>query len=98
MGRFVIKFNDSWKDLDFNVRSLTLKPDDTLLAYTDGVTDSRNPAGEAFTKEQLLKIVGNSSGAAGDLIQKIKSRLDEHILDADQFDDITVVALRRQSE
>ena len=85
-----------YPDLDFKVRSLTLNPHDMLLAYTDGVTDSRNSAGDAFTKEQLLKTLENSSGAAGDLIQKIKFRLDEHILDAKQFDDITLVALRRQ--
>jgi serine phosphatase RsbU (regulator of sigma subunit) len=39
--------------------------------------------------------VENSSRTAEDLIFKIKSRLDEHIFGADQFDDITIVALRR---
>ena len=86
-----------YPDLDFDVRSLILKPNDMLLAYTDGVTDSRNPAGDAFTKEQLVKMVGNSSGTAKDLIHKIKSRIEDHILGADQFDDVTLVALRRQS-
>ncbi len=87
-----------YPDLDFSVRSLTLKPEDMLLAYTDGVTDSRNPAGDPFTKEQLLAIAGDLSGTARNLVDRIKSRLDEHILDAEQFDDITLVALRRQHE
>jgi sigma-B regulation protein RsbU (phosphoserine phosphatase) len=85
-----------YPDLDFKVRSITLEPDDMLLVYTDGATDARNRAGDAFTKKQLLKIVGNSSRTAEDLIYKIKSRIDEHIHGADQFDDITMVALRRK--
>jgi sigma-B regulation protein RsbU (phosphoserine phosphatase) len=85
-----------YPDLDFKVRTITLEPDDMLLAYTDGVTDARNTAGDAFTKKQLLKIVENSSRTAEDLIFKIKSRIDEHIFGADQFDDITIVALRRK--
>jgi len=85
-----------YPDLDFKVRSITLEPDDMLLVYTDGATDARNRAGDAFTKKQLLKIVENSSRTAEDLIDKIKSRIDEHIFGADQFDDITMVALRRK--
>jgi len=85
-----------YPDLDFKVRTITLEPDDMLLAYTDGVTDARNTAGDVFTKKQLLKIVENSSRTAEGLIFKIKSRIDEHIFGADQFDDITIVALRRK--
>ncbi|MDX2502548.1 MAG: SpoIIE family protein phosphatase [Deltaproteobacteria bacterium] len=85
-----------YPDLDFNVRSVTLAPDDMLLVYTDGVTDARNKAGDAFTKKQLLKLVGNSSRTAQEMVSKIKSRISEHISDEDQFDDITIVALRRK--
>jgi sigma-B regulation protein RsbU (phosphoserine phosphatase) len=67
-----------------------------LTVYTDGVTDAQNTAGETFTKKQLLKIAENSSRTAQDLIRKIKTRIDEHILGADQFDDITIVALHRK--
>jgi len=87
-----------YPDLDFKVRTITLAPDDLLLVYTDGVTDARNRAGEAFTKERLLKMAGNSSRTAVDLIDTIKSRLDKHIFGADQFDDITIVALRRKAQ
>jgi serine phosphatase RsbU (regulator of sigma subunit) len=30
------------------------------------------------------------------MVSKIKSRISEHISDEDQFDDITIVALRRK--
>ena len=85
-----------YPNLDFKIRSITLQPEDTLLIYTDGVTDAQNTTGEAFTKKRLTKIAENSSRTAQDLIHKIKARIDEHILGADQFDDITIVVLRRK--
>jgi serine phosphatase RsbU (regulator of sigma subunit) len=85
-----------YPNLDFKTRTINLEPDDMLLVYTDGVTDAQNTAGETFTKKQLIKIAENSSRTAQDLIRKIKTRIDEHILGADQFDDITIVALRRK--
>jgi len=85
-----------YPNLEFKTGTIDLEPDDMLLVYTDGATDAQNTAGETFTKKQLLKIAENSSRTAQGLIRKIKSRLDEHILGADQFDDITIVALRRK--
>jgi serine phosphatase RsbU (regulator of sigma subunit) len=85
-----------YPNLDFKTGTINLEPDDMLLVYTDGVTDAQNTAGETFTKEQLLKTAENSSRTARGLIRKIQTRIDEHILGADQFDDITIVALRRK--
>jgi serine phosphatase RsbU (regulator of sigma subunit) len=77
-----------YPNLEFKTGTINLEPDDMLLVYTDGVTDAQNTAGETFTRKQLIKIAANSSRTAQDLIRKIKSRIDEHILGADQFDDI----------
>jgi serine phosphatase RsbU (regulator of sigma subunit) len=41
-------------------------------------------------------MAGNSFATAEDLITKIKIRVNEHIADENQFDDITVMALRRK--
>jgi len=85
-----------YPNLEFKIGTINLEPDDLWLVYTDGVTDAQNTAGETFTKKQLIKIAEKSSRTAQDLIRKIKTRIDEHILGADQFDDITIVALRRK--
>ena len=82
--------------LEFKTDSVILAPQDTLLVYTDGVTDAQNKAGVAFSKERLLDLAENSFVTAEDLITKIKTGLNEHIADENQFDDITVMALRRE--
>jgi sigma-B regulation protein RsbU (phosphoserine phosphatase) len=72
-------------------------PQDTLLVYTDGITDAQNKAGAAFTKDRLIHLAENSFATAEDLITKIKTRVNEHISGENQFDDITIAALRRRT-
>lgn len=84
----------------FTARSLTLQPGDTLLAYTDGVTDAMNAADESFGRERLLASLLASlkeTPAAGPahLVGEIAARLHEFTAPAEQFDDITLLALRR---
>jgi serine phosphatase RsbU (regulator of sigma subunit) len=86
-----------YPNMEFKTSSIVIEPQDTLLVYTDGVTDAQNKAGEAFSKERLLALAGNSSVTAEDLITKIKIRVNEHISGENQFDDITVMALRRKT-
>ena len=85
-----------YPDLAFETGSIILAPRDTLLVYTDGVTDAQNKAGEAFTRKRLTDLTQNSFTTAEDLIAGIKTTLNEHIAGENQFDDITVMALRRR--
>jgi serine phosphatase RsbU (regulator of sigma subunit) len=85
-----------YPDLEFKTRTVQLEREDILLVYTDGVTDARNKAGEAFTKERLHHLIQTSSQSAEELIRSIKARINDHILNENQFDDITIMALRRR--
>jgi serine phosphatase RsbU (regulator of sigma subunit) len=86
-----------YPNLEFKTGSIIMEPQDTLLVYTDGVTDAQNKAGAAFTKNRLIDLAGNSFATAEDLITKIKTRVNEHISGENQFDDITIMALRRRA-
>ncbi len=79
----------------FKLGHTRLEPGDILFAYTDGVTDARSPAGEFFTEQRLFDVVAAGAPSAGALVSDIEARLKAHIADAPQFDDITMVALRR---
>jgi serine phosphatase RsbU (regulator of sigma subunit) len=86
-----------YPDLEFKTRTVTLEPEDVLLVYTDGVIDARNRAGEAFGKNRLQDLIGDSSLPAEELIKKINTRINDHIQNENQFDDITIMALRRKA-
>ena len=85
-----------YPDLEFKTRTVRLEPQDSLVVYTDGVTDARNKSGDAFTKKRLLDLLVGSAFSAQDIIQVIKTRINDHILGESQFDDITILALRRK--
>lgn len=84
-----------YPDLDFKTRQVTLERGDMLLVYTDGVIDARNKAGEMFSRNKLMDLLAESPQSAKDLINRIKTHLNDHILGENLFDDITIMALRR---
>jgi serine phosphatase RsbU (regulator of sigma subunit) len=81
----------------FDVRNIQLEPEDVLLAYTDGVVDAQNKAGESFTKYRLTELVTKSYPSAKALIDKISVQITDHNIGQDQFDDITILAIRRKT-
>src|SRR5262249_22217420 len=43
-------------DEAYDLGAVVLEPGDVLLAYTDGVTDARDPGGAFFTERRLLSL------------------------------------------
>lgn len=80
----------------FKMGHAQLDPGDLLFAYTDGVTDARSPAGAFFTEKRLFDLVGHGAPSAEAMVGGVEAQLHAHIADAPQFDDITMIALRRQ--
>jgi serine phosphatase RsbU (regulator of sigma subunit) len=79
----------------FNIEQAQLESGDMLVVYTDGVTDALNPAGEMFGWEKLAALLAQSVPSAPALLNQIESSLRVHIAGANQYDDITLLAVRR---
>jgi PAS domain S-box-containing protein len=75
--------------------SLALEPGDTLVLYTDGMTDARDPSGERFGEERLIAAL--QVAARGDGAEAVAAALDEMVAAFDQDsnrDDRAIVVLR----
>jgi serine phosphatase RsbU (regulator of sigma subunit) len=83
--------------ISFKIRQTQLEAGEILLGYTDGVTEACAADGSFFTMQQLLSILDKPSVSASDLLDRIANSLQEHSGDAEQFDDITLLAVRRMS-
>lgn len=71
-----------------------LRPGDLLLAFTDGVTEAVNPAGEEWGVEGLQRAASRDrGGSADDIVHAIFSSMDE-FWHARLTDDATVLVLR----
>ncbi len=74
---------------------LTLAPGDTLVLYTDGVTEAMNPADEEFGYERLDKALASSgTRSTSDILSDVFAAVDRFADGAEQADDITALALR----
>jgi sigma-B regulation protein RsbU (phosphoserine phosphatase) len=71
-------------------------PGDTLLLYTDGVTEAMNPAGEEFGEERLRSLVaGNTGLPLEELLALIEREAAAFQGSGDFSDDFTLLALRK---
>jgi len=83
--------------LNFDLQQTHMEKGDILLGYTDGVIEASAPDGSFFSAGRLGSILDNPYPSASDLLDRIAESLQQHIGEADQFDDITLLAIRRLS-
>ena len=84
-------------DSTYEEKVVRLEPGDFVIAYTDGVTEATNPAGEAWGIQGLLRAAAgwapkNSDDAEG-LVRLILNSMDDFSLKC-QSDDVTLAVLR----
>jgi phosphoserine phosphatase RsbU/P len=83
-------------DYRYEMAETTLEPGETVILYTDGVTDAMNAAGDRIGDaaiRQAICCAGPGAQAVGDAVVKAVQR---HVADRPQFDDITLVCLARK--
>jgi phosphoserine phosphatase RsbU/P len=80
---------------NFAVKEMTFQRNDLLLAFTDGLPDAIDADKRRFGKERVLEIVEREEMAPDLLLQKIDEQLHQFIGAASQFDDITLLAIKR---
>ena len=82
-------------DMKFKIQQVQLEPGDILIGYTDGVTEARAPSHEFFTLKRLLPLLERPAPSAIEMLERIKTNLFAFIDNAQQFDDITLLAVQR---
>jgi sigma-B regulation protein RsbU (phosphoserine phosphatase) len=78
---------------DYVEAEYELREGDTLLMYTDGVTEARAPSGQQFGEERLLSALA-CSGSPGECIENILKVLREHEAGRRPTDDQTMLVLK----
>lgn len=72
-----------------------LNPGDTLLLYTDGVTEAENHLGDFYSDERLRHLVETLQGQSSqDVVNAVLADIDEFSQNVPPSDDRTVLAVR----
>ena len=76
--------------------NLSLAPGDSLVAFTDGVTDANSPANKSYDMAQLKSAIGSAPAHAVDLLKHLQNTLVDWVREAPNYDDITLLAIGRK--
>lgn len=73
-----------------------IEPGDILVLYTDGVTEPINDQEEEFGEGRLIQVVADSClQPCGEIVNRIYAAVSEFAGDQPQFDDYTLIGLKR---
>ena len=85
------------EDIEYHETTLTLEKGDTLLMFTDGVNEAMNPQFEEYGDERLEKMLERvAQGSSQQIIDAVKDDVKAFVGDAEQSDDITLLAIKRK--
>jgi sigma-B regulation protein RsbU (phosphoserine phosphatase) len=86
----------AFENVKYEENTLQLEHGDTLVMFTDGVTEAMNEAHEEFGTERLNSILSGLSGiGCKQMIETVKTGITDFVNGAEQHDDITMLAVKR---
>jgi len=80
--------------IPYSLSDMKLEPGDILYLYTDGVTEATNADNELFGEERLIEALNAKDYSnLKELCDGVMEAVDGFVKEADQFDDITMLAV-----
>lgn len=87
----------AFKEATYQEDSLQLGHGDTLVMYTDGVTEAMNRSDKVFGNKRLEFLLGGLSGlSCQQIVETVKMGISCFVDGAEQSDDMTMLVLRRK--
>ena len=81
---------------DYEKGEITFKENDLLFMFTDGVNEAENKAKEDFGNARLINTLSKlNRNSSRNILEGILSDVSDHTDGAPQYDDITMIAVKR---
>jgi serine phosphatase RsbU (regulator of sigma subunit) len=81
--------------MEFEARTVGLGPRELLLAFTDGASEARSPAGKLYGEDSVVGILEAAPAGAAALLERVVAGVRAHEDGAEPIDDLTLIAVRR---
>jgi serine phosphatase RsbU (regulator of sigma subunit)/pSer/pThr/pTyr-binding forkhead associated (FHA) protein len=76
---------------EYQSETFELRPGDSMMLFTDGLVEAMNPSLHMYGLERLQSILANGSSDAVSILDRAVRDVQNHVADAAQFDDTTIV-------
>jgi len=87
-----------WENITLDERVVKFEPGSTLLLFTDGMTDCRDPEGVQFGIERIRSVLATMGTLSGqEICDQLLDTLIRYQNGAGQDDDVTLVAIHRNA-
>ncbi|HDL18195.1 MAG TPA: serine/threonine-protein phosphatase [Bacteroidetes bacterium] len=84
------------KNAEYSEKALSLEPGNLLFIYSDGLTEARNEKGEFYGLHYVKEILSSTNHlSAAEVGEKIVTKVDRFIGDAQRYDDLSLMVLKR---
>ena len=85
--------------IPYETHSTVLAKGDRLFIYTDGVTEATNASNELYGENRLLTVMKYAiNKSSREVLDIVRTDIDEFVDDAPQFDDITMLEMTYQGK
>ena len=82
-------------DVKYGIQETKLEPNITLFLYTDGLTEAKNIERKQFGIKRVEEVLAANSGLHPEqLLESVRMSVHEFVGDAEQSDDLTMLAIR----
>ena len=83
-----------FEDVKYGMQETQMKPDSTIFLYTDGLTEAKNHKRKQFGINRVGEVLAaNSQLPPQQLLEAITNKVHEFVGDAEQSDDLTMMAV-----
>jgi len=86
------------RDITYSDRQFSFESGDVVVFYTDGLMEAENEAGEMYGSERLQQTMMdiNSMESPEEIIKVILQSISDFVGEAEQYDDMTIVVIKRK--
>jgi sigma-B regulation protein RsbU (phosphoserine phosphatase) len=82
-------------DFTYSMQETQIEPNSTIFLYTDGLTEAKNNQHKQFGLERVENVLGVCTGLQPKaILEKITDAVHGFVKDAEQSDDLTMMAIR----
>lgn len=86
---------EDWK---FTTQETIIAPFTTIFLYTDGLTEAENTQFDQFQEERMIAVAQKSDHQPQTLIEQMEENVHQFVGDADQNDDLTMLAMQYRKQ